>query len=60
METNKRIRPKVDKNNCIIITKVKDSFTKEEVVKLINKISEEVDFETATQKTINTWIEQNL
>ena len=48
------------KDNTITIRKIKDSWTREEVVKLINKISEEVDFESATQKTIDKWIEENL
>lgn len=56
---------KVDNNNTITIRKVKDSWSREEVVELINK------FETDTspnrfegygteQEDINEWIEQNL
>lgn len=48
------------KDNTITIRKMKDSWNREEVIKLINKISEEVDFESATQKTIDKWIEENL
>jgi hypothetical protein len=35
-------------------------YSREEVIELINKISEELDFESATQKTIDNWIQQNL
>jgi len=51
---------KISKDNTITIRKVKDSWSRDEVVKIINKISEEIDFESATQETIDKWIEENL
>ena len=52
---------KIDpKDNTISIRKIKDSWNREEVIEIINTISEKIDFESATQKTIDKWIEENL
>ena len=59
METNeKRIRLKVDKNNQITITKVKDSWSREEVIDL-----HKANCERLTNSYISSdidWIEENL
>ena len=59
METDKRIRPKVDKNNCITITKVKDSYSRKEVVTLLRKYHRSQN-ESINTDIVDNWIEQNL
>lgn len=48
---------KVDKNNCITITAVKDSWTKEEVIAFAKKYADRAQ---AIIKPGDEWIEQNL
>ena len=47
---------KVDKNNCITITSVKDTWTREEVISLCRDCFEN----SCKYSTFNEWIEQNL
>ena len=50
------IHLKVDKNNCITITSVKDTWTREEVISLCRDCFEN----SCKYSTFNEWIEQNL
>lgn len=47
---------KVDKNNCITITAVKDSWTREEVISLCRDCFDN----SCKYSTFNEWIEENL
>lgn len=56
---------KVDSNNCITITKVKDSWTKEEVIAILHKYLDDSStkneaFHKILEEQLNQWIEQNL
>ncbi len=56
---------KVDSNNCITITKVKDSWTKEEVIAILHKYLDDSStkneaFHKILEEQLNEWIEQNL
>lgn len=64
MEATKKkiIKPQVDKNNCITITKIKDSWNREEVSKAIHDCmilanSQEIG---RLQAFIDEWIKDNL
>jgi hypothetical protein len=52
------LKPKVDSSNCITIKKVKDSYTKEEVIQLLHKIDE--GHELLGKDFINQFVEQHL
>ena len=53
--------PKVDKNNYITITKIKDSWNKEEVEKLCRSAyNAGISFGLDSHISIATWIEKNL
>lgn len=59
------IKPKIDKNNQITITKVKDSWSKEEVAKQISDFAKEfsfknnLEFKSSLDFTLK-WISENL
>ena len=57
METNeKRIRLKVNKNNQITITKVKDSWSREEVIELLLSLNKD----KPGNFDCSAWISENL
>ena len=59
METNeKRYRLKVDKNNTITISKVKESWSREEVQTLIKRMCEFMSHEH--EMTLEEWFKRNL
>jgi hypothetical protein len=52
---------KVDKNNCITITRIKENWSKEEVVKLLKSMyTEFASYPTMNLDLRDNWIEQNL
>ena len=64
METNeKRYRLKIDKNNTITISKVKESWSREEVKNLIREYANQwcsLFNEQEKEREIENWVEQNL
>lgn len=66
MEANKkRLRLKVDKDNTITIKKVKDNYTREEVVQLLINCCAEISSINGKLKgkepaDLYKWIEENL
>lgn len=48
---------KVDKNNTITIKKIKDSWTREEVVKILHQATDDTCF---NPQLLDSWIKQNL
>jgi hypothetical protein len=59
------VQLKVDSNNCITITKVKDSWTREEVINILHKYLDDSStkneaFHKILEEQLNQWIEQNL
>jgi len=55
METTKELKPKTDKNNYITIIKCKESWSREEVVKLLENL-----YFSEDPNSIEEWIENNL
>ena len=57
------LRKKTDSNNCATITKVKDSWSRDEVIELLHKAfkAQSFDFDNNLDRiSLNNWIEQNL
>lgn len=65
MDRNLRIRPKVAPDNTISIYPIKESWNREEVIELIKKFNNDLEYsgrwETMSIKfNIENWIKENL
>ena len=54
--------PKIDSDNTITIKKVKDSYSREEVINLLYKYNDGIidRYSQLTNKDLNKWIKENL
>ena len=61
-EKDENYRLKVDSNNTITIKKVKDSYSREEVINLLYKYNDGIidRYSQLTNKDLDKWIKENL